>query len=158
MPLHLAYEYGAPLEVLAALLEVWPDTAKEKDTYLCTSLHDACEHGALLEVLAALLEVWPDAAKEKDTYLCTPLHILCEYGAPLEVVSALLQVWPDDVKEKSSMAICLFIFYVSMVHHQDLCFLYCKSGLMLPKKKTYIAVHLFKKYAVGDHHWKLWHH
>eukprot|EP00957_Ditylum_brightwellii_P025542 1930977-Ditylum_brightwellii.AAC.1 len=50
---------------MAALLEVWPDAAREKDAFGWTPLHRACEHGAPFEVVAALLKAWPGAVKEK---------------------------------------------------------------------------------------------
>jgi len=86
---------------MAALLEVWPHAAKEKDAFGWTPLHWACNKASPLEVVTALLEVCPDAVKEKDRLdLYTPLHLACERGAPWEVVVALLKAWPDAVKEK----------------------------------------------------------
>jgi len=99
-PLHWAIYKGAPLEVMAALLEVWPHAAKEKDRYGDTPLLLACDRGAPVEVVAAVLEVWPHAAKQKDKYDRTPLHWACYKASPLKVVAALLKAWPGAAKEK----------------------------------------------------------
>eukprot|EP00957_Ditylum_brightwellii_P094382 7186622-Ditylum_brightwellii.AAC.1 len=60
-PLHMACRHGASCEVVAALLEVWPEAVKEKDRVGRTPLFLACRHGASCKVVAAVLEVWPEA-------------------------------------------------------------------------------------------------
>ena len=64
LPLHYAAEKQAPLEVIKALVEAYPEGAKEKDEDQMLPLHYAAQAQAPLEVIKALVEAYPEGAKE----------------------------------------------------------------------------------------------
>eukprot|EP00957_Ditylum_brightwellii_P068639 5211087-Ditylum_brightwellii.AAC.1 len=91
MPLHFACSKGAPLELISALLDAWPDDAEQKDKYdLSMPLHAACNREVPFGFVSALLHAWPAAAKQKDTHGSMPLLRACHKESPFEVISALL--------------------------------------------------------------------
>eukprot|EP00957_Ditylum_brightwellii_P207906 15355070-Ditylum_brightwellii.AAC.1 len=103
MPLHLACCYKAPVGVVDALLQAWPEAAEVKNNF-GMPLHCACSNGAPVGVVDVLLQAWPGATVVKEYSGCTPLHYACchacYHGAPVEEVAALLQAWPAAIKEK----------------------------------------------------------
>ena len=94
LPLILACNKQAPLEVVSALLGAFPAAAEKPGTGGMLPLHVACASKAPLEVVSALLVAFPAAAEKPDTGGKLPLHLACERKAPPEVVSALLVAFP----------------------------------------------------------------
>eukprot|EP01043_Picozoa_sp_COSAG02_P085795 COSAG02_NODE_23375_length_720_cov_3.710145_1_plen_100_part_01 len=63
LPLHYAAENQASSEVVAALLEAYPEAAREKDDDGYLPLHYAAQNQASSEMVAALLEDHTSAAQ-----------------------------------------------------------------------------------------------
>jgi len=100
-PLHVACFKNAPISVVRALLNSWPDSIRERMPDL--PLHCACRCGKSLEVIQLLTEVWPDAVRRsrwtnpKDFLL--PLHLAIECKAPIDIIRFLVQQWPESVQK-----------------------------------------------------------
>ena len=85
-----------------AMLEVYPEIAKELDCLGALPLHHACADGKVHGVISALLAVYPGAAQQWNIkphlriYFATklPLHIACEKNAEPNVVKILLAAYP----------------------------------------------------------------
>jgi ankyrin repeat protein len=69
LPLQVACQYEAPLDVIKFLVEQWPDAVKETNQNGFLPLHIACSNKAPLEVIQFLVEQWPDAVKEASLAL-----------------------------------------------------------------------------------------
>jgi hypothetical protein len=85
LPLHWAAESQAPLEVVDALLKVYPEGAREKSGWNGQlPLHLAARYKAPLEVVDALLKAYPEGAREKGEDGQLPLHLAAGNKAPAE--------------------------------------------------------------------------
>jgi hypothetical protein len=62
LPLHVAFRRGAPIEVLIALLEAYPDATTIRNYRKNLPCHSACCHGISSEGMKILLRCNPDAA------------------------------------------------------------------------------------------------
>ncbi|CAM9618024.1 unnamed protein product, partial [Chrysoparadoxa australica] len=98
LPLHLAlYDASAPLEVIEALLEIYPaGTSVADGTIGWLPIHFAAAAAASLKTIEALLRVNKEAASEADENLGSlPLHVACaSTDASLEVIEALIAAYP----------------------------------------------------------------
>jgi ankyrin repeat protein len=95
LPVHLAARGHASVEVVALLLEFYPDGAEEKTWHGYLPVHLAARGQASEEVVALLLECFPEGAKAmcKDGNL--PIHLAAMYEASAEVVALLYEACPD---------------------------------------------------------------
>ena len=59
LPIHEALIHSAPTTVVEALLDAYPDGAKDKDSSHRLAIHYACEHHASVDVLKMLLRSFP---------------------------------------------------------------------------------------------------
>lgn len=99
IPLHLACEKGAALEVVSALLAAHPAAVRTRDHWGSLSLHLAVQHGCSLEVVQALLAAWPGATRERDGQLRLPVHAACESDAAGDVVQTLVHALSEHARE-----------------------------------------------------------
>jgi len=102
MPLHMALEKKAPLEVLSRLFASWPNAAAVKTSFGSLPLHYAVRYETPLSFITDLLAAYPQGARETDTYGQVPLHVSLVNKAPLEVLYCLFATWPDAVMVKDS--------------------------------------------------------
>jgi hypothetical protein len=81
LPLHTAIRRGAPVEVVTALLEAYPDATTIGNYYKRLPCHLACYVGISSEGIKMLLRCNPDAAEAITSYGRTPMHCLklCEW-------------------------------------------------------------------------------
>ena len=90
LPLHVAVWHGAPAHVIEALLNTYPDAAREAmPSSAWLPLHIALQAKADATVIHALLEAHPAAAQCAAAYGWLPLHIAARRGAAREVVEEL---------------------------------------------------------------------
>lgn len=94
LPIHLACQHAASLEVLQVLLGFYQLGAEEKDLLGRTPLHYACSNGADEKKIKLLLETYPNGAKCADRDGWLPIHVACHYGASRKVIEMLLKVHP----------------------------------------------------------------
>ena len=104
LPLHVALHEKMPSDIISAMLEKYPEAAREKGGFDNTlPLHLACQGNVPVDVIAVLLSAYPDAAKEKGNNML-PLYLACQSKAPVEVIAELLSVFPDAAKEKDGIS------------------------------------------------------
>ena len=73
LPLHRAVVRDAPVEVVRALLDAYPEGAGMTDNMFgCLPLHNAAERAPVVEVVRALLDAHPRAANIQDNFGNTP--------------------------------------------------------------------------------------
>jgi hypothetical protein len=87
-----------PVEAVAMIILLWPDSVKVQDNGGYTPLHWAIRQLSSVEVLSLLVSHCPDAVKVQDKYGFTPLHWAIEQKLPVEVVLLLLSHCSDAVK------------------------------------------------------------
>jgi predicted nucleic acid-binding Zn-ribbon protein len=101
LPIHEALIHSAPSKVIEALLNAYPDSAKEVgDTSKRLAIHYACEHRASHDVIKILLQLYPNGAKEIESNNRLAIHYACEYNAPNDVIKLLLIANPTCLNEK----------------------------------------------------------
>lgn len=92
---------GISNDVMLALLDCWPDAAKEVSCEAETLLHSAVNHPFQQEreeVTLAILAAWPSAAQVSGYKFGSPLLLALCNNAPEKVVLAVLAAYPDAVK------------------------------------------------------------
>jgi ankyrin repeat protein len=99
LPLHVAYREGAPIEVLTALLEAYPDATKSNASN-SLPCHTACYYGTSSEGMKMLLRCNPDA-------MHTPIECmqLFFFAAEKEQVTNHLKQHPSYWKSKEQQAL-----------------------------------------------------
>jgi hypothetical protein len=76
LPLHVALFAGAPIEVVTALLEAYPDATTIPTSTNNLPCHTACSFGILSEGMKMMLRCNPDAASAMNDRCETPLKCL----------------------------------------------------------------------------------
>ena len=102
LPIHIAAYWQAPTEVSLKLLELYPESAREKTNNGWLPIHHAARYQVPAEVVLKLLEVYPESVGEKleDGYL--PIHIAAQHKAPAKVSLKLLELYPESSREKNN--------------------------------------------------------
>ena len=102
LALHEAVFYRAPVEVVRALLDAFPQGAQATCGGGHLALHFALDRGAPMEVVRALLDAYPQGAQVADSDGCLALHFAASNGVPVEVVRALLDAYPEGAQATDS--------------------------------------------------------
>jgi hypothetical protein len=76
LPLHVALRRGAPVEVVTALLEAYPDATTIQNGYNNLPCHVACYYGISSEGMKMLLRCNPNAAGEINYCGTIPMYYL----------------------------------------------------------------------------------
>lgn len=100
LPIHLACENSAPLEVIEALLNAYPEGCIAKDGSGSYPLHLACANVQSSKIIFTLLKRAIKASKAKDDIGRLPLHLACVNGADPAVIKALLDAYPTSCTVK----------------------------------------------------------
>jgi len=100
LPLHYACQNKCTDEVIAFLINCWPESVRvpggSNEGEL--PLHWACQTRRLsLLVIRSLIEAWPDSVCEQDYHGYLPLHYACEYGCTDDEIRFLVECWPMSV-------------------------------------------------------------
>lgn len=98
LPVHVACERNAPVDIVKALIDSYPESIFMKDENGKVPLIHACYRSASIEVVKLLLSRGQEAASLPDLNRRLALHWACEYDAASNVVSALLASYPDASK------------------------------------------------------------
>ncbi|CAB9525390.1 Ankyrin Repeat [Seminavis robusta] len=97
--LHMAVGYGAPVDMVEAILEKLPGTAKittKKSKQ--TALHWGMDGYASTDAIRLVLNANPQAAKIKDSNGRLPLHLGMYRRAPLDAIKVVLEAYPQATK------------------------------------------------------------
>jgi hypothetical protein len=110
LPLNVAIERGAPVAVVTALLEAYPDAATIRNSYNDSPCHSACYYGIPSEGMKMLLRCNPDSAGVIGYCERTPMHYLNAYNWNLfadekEQVRNDLNQHPSYWKSKEQQAL-----------------------------------------------------
>ena len=121
LPLHLACELNAPFELIATLLDVYPEAALMREYGQgSTPLHLACTSPVLeardvLEIenrsklkaqtrtLQLLLSYYPKSIEVVNNLGQLPIHLACAGNLDQEVINVLLDAW----RQKSKSDLCV---------------------------------------------------
>jgi len=95
LPLHLAAQSKAKVEVIEALLQLDSSSVKMLNKSNNTPLHDAAKYQASAQVVRLLLDAYNDAVYMGNQYGNFPLHCATAYQASTEVIKLLLEAWPN---------------------------------------------------------------
>mmetsp|Transcript_24045 Transcript_24045/g.55794 ORF Transcript_24045/g.55794 Transcript_24045/m.55794 type:complete len:333 (-) Transcript_24045:465-1463(-) len=98
LPLHLAARFHASEDVVALLIERYPDGAKAPNQDGALPLHWAVAYLAPNAVVAMLLEQHPNGAKLRDAFGFLPLHLAAINEASPEVVALLCETCPEQMQ------------------------------------------------------------
>jgi hypothetical protein len=102
LPLHSAASFRAPIEVIEALLEAFPEAASATNNYGNLALHFTAWKKGPVDCEKLLLQVYPEGAARKNNHGNLPLHYAAHYNAPLEVVEALYHAYPEGAHQKNN--------------------------------------------------------
>jgi len=101
-PLHYACERKPPVEVVTALLELYPMAVMTRTMPGGSlPLHVACTWYASADVVDALLSADPGSSKVTDELGNVALHSACFSGAEMKVVESLLAADPNAVLSRN---------------------------------------------------------
>ena len=89
-----------PEGVIKALLDVYPDAAKEKGYAGYLPFHYAAEKQMDAGAVKAILAAYPDAVKASDRMGALPLHSAASSNKSAAVVKVVLDAYPAALKEK----------------------------------------------------------
>jgi len=101
LPLFNAIQFKYPEQIIFALIQVFFEGTKTKNSKGLLPLHIAIQYQSSLEVIQLLLEYNKEGASTKDNYGYTPLHIAIEYQSSLEVIQLLLENNKEGVSTKN---------------------------------------------------------
>ena len=108
LPLHVVCEAfksgGGSVDVVKYLIELYPESVKERTEYGNLPLHAACWGGAPLQVVKYLYEQTPESVVRDNTFgTSSPLRQACcgRGVSPVEVIRFLVEKWPESVKDAS---------------------------------------------------------
>ena len=97
-PLHIAAAWKASEDVIAKLIEVWPDALKVHDSVLgVLPLHLAARDSASDAAVLQMLKAYPAAASEQDADGNLPLHRALVQKASERTILRLLKANPAAV-------------------------------------------------------------
>jgi len=102
LPLHSAASFRAPVEVIEALLEAYPEAASMTNNYGNLALHFTAWKKGPLDCMKLLLQIFPEGAAQKNNHGNLPLHYAAHYNAPIEVVEALYHAYPEAARQKNN--------------------------------------------------------
>lgn len=81
LPIHSACARQAPLSVVSALLEAYPEGASRVDENGMCPLHYACANHASSEVVQILLEFFPEGRLQRvEVSRALPIHLAAQWG------------------------------------------------------------------------------
>jgi ankyrin repeat protein len=110
LPLHVALYAGAPIEVVAALLEAYPDATKTRNYIGNLPCHYAYKFGTSSEGMKMLLRCNPDAASVRNDRGETPMNCIKyrqwkSFAEEQEQVTNDLKQHPSYWKSKEQQAL-----------------------------------------------------
>lgn len=93
LPIHVACSLHAPLDVIKAIVEAYPECLEKKETsFKRLPIHVACQFAAPGNVVEYMAQEHVASTLEPDILGRLPIHYACSNGAPMGVVTTLLKV------------------------------------------------------------------
>ena len=108
LPLHSAIVLHAPIELIEALIDAYPQGLRKGDDRNMLPLHMAFRLGSSPETSAVLVDAYPDALKKRDSKGHTPLHILKAYKRKYQKERESKQKKKDTVMDKNRKRLIKF--------------------------------------------------
>jgi ankyrin repeat protein len=98
LPIHLACAHGAPVRVIAALLQTYPTGIIASDPYDgSTPLHIGCRSAAAPCVIQEIIGQCPHSTKAVNKFGQIPLHVAVISAASYDVIETLVEEDPPSV-------------------------------------------------------------
>lgn len=95
LPIHVACSVHAPLDVIRAIVEAYPDCLEKKESsFKRLPIHVACQFAQSVDVVEYLAQEYKAGTLEPDILGRLAIHYACSNGAPIRVVRALLEANP----------------------------------------------------------------
>ena len=95
LPIHVAVSLHAPLDVVRAIVEAYPECLSVKESsFKRLPIHVACQFASRPSVIEYLAQEYVAGTLEPDILGRLPIHYACSNGAPMDVVTALLRANP----------------------------------------------------------------
>lgn len=149
LPLHVAVSLRAPLHVIRAIVEAYPDALGVKETsFKRLPLHISTQFGASCDVVQYLVQQHPAAALEADILGRLPIHYSCSNAAPLPTIRTLLQANPaatlySDYNGWLPLHVAIYLGAETDVIREFL--VTCPAAVSLETKKGSTALSLAEK-------------
>jgi hypothetical protein len=99
LPIHLALIQGAPYELIAKMVDMYPSSTRSTDNQLMLPLHLAMRHGSSDRVLECLIRAFPDAVYTTGKNDQTPIEIAKR--GPNKVRATILEAFIKGDNKKS---------------------------------------------------------
>jgi hypothetical protein len=99
LPIHMALIQGAPYELIAKMVDMYPSSTRCTDNQLMLPLHLAMRHGSSDRVLECLIRAFPDAVYTTGKNDQTPIE--CAKRGPNKVRAAILEAFIKGDNKKS---------------------------------------------------------
>jgi hypothetical protein len=99
LPIHLALIQGAPYELIAKMVDMYPSSTRCTDNQLMLPLHLAMRHGSSDRVLECLIRAFPDAVYTTGKNDQTPIE--CAKRGPNKVRAVILEAFIKGDNKKS---------------------------------------------------------
>uniref|UniRef100_A0A6S8X503 Uncharacterized protein n=1 Tax=Chaetoceros debilis TaxID=122233 RepID=A0A6S8X503_9STRA len=106
LPLHVACSLGAPLMLVAVLIQSYPESVKKTNNSGKLPIHLVCEKRSDHRVVALLLHTWPESYAVKDEKGNTPVQVALlskESRERAKIVEALMEHEADSDQERYAM-------------------------------------------------------
>ncbi len=100
LPIHLACSYSAPVDIIHALMDAYPDGLKSRGKHGFNPLHIACKKSLNEKIILEIIQICPEAVSQKDEYGRLPLHLACQNSLPFAVIRALIESYPNSCTVK----------------------------------------------------------
>lgn len=95
LPIHIACSLHAPLDVIKAIVEAYPECLSVKESsFKRLPIHVACQFANTPDVIQYMSREYVAGTLEPDILGRLPLHYACSNGASLDVVTSLLSTCP----------------------------------------------------------------
>jgi hypothetical protein len=99
LPIHLALIQGAPYELIAKMVDMYPSSTRCTDNQLMLPLHLAMRHGSSDRVLECLIRAFPDAVYTTGKNDQTPIEFAKR--GPNKIRAAILEAFIKGDNKKS---------------------------------------------------------
>lgn len=99
LPIHECVSMGAPVEVIKALVNAFPQGLAEKESaYRRLAIHIACRNAMDKDVIQYLIKSYPLGVATDDILGRVPLHYTCSNGADEQTIDMLMESCPGSTR------------------------------------------------------------
>lgn len=116
LPLHVAIVRGAPVEIIAQLVELYPISTRCTDEQYMLPLHLAMRHGLPDRTIEIILRSFPDAVNAVGKADRTPID--CAKRGPKKLRAAILEAFVKGTNKKTQKAMtATYSLEISTLRH-----------------------------------------